>query len=202
MHGLAEGAARRRRSAQPGAQRLLRIHADGLRRPDAVEPWLDDAERALAAVPDGSALPGLTPRTCVRCRRPSPSTGPRSRRPEAMRPARRSTPGAHSTWPVPTTISRGGAAGFLGLAAWAKGDVEPRWRRSRRRWPACAGRQPRRRAERHRRARRPVARGRPAEQGAPALERALRAGRGTRRARGARHRRAARGTERDRRRDR
>ena len=31
---LAEGAARRRRPAQPGAQSLLRIHADGLRRPE------------------------------------------------------------------------------------------------------------------------------------------------------------------------
>ena len=50
---------------------------------------------------------GLTPRSSGRCRRPSPSTGPRSPRPEAMRQARRNTPGAPSTWPAPTTISRG-----------------------------------------------------------------------------------------------
>ena len=35
-------------------------------------------------------------------------------------------------------LARGGAAGFLGLAAWAAGRrVAAPWRRSPRRWPAC-----------------------------------------------------------------
>ena len=60
----------------------------------------------------------------ARCRRPSPSTGPRSPRHEAMWRARRNTPGAPSTWPARTTISRGAARpGSSGLAAWAAGDV-------------------------------------------------------------------------------
>ena len=41
-----------------------------------------------------------------------------------MRPARRNTPSAPWTWPAPDDhLARGGAAGFLGFAAWARGDV-------------------------------------------------------------------------------
>ena len=71
------------------------------------EARLDDAERALAAVPDGETPRGLTPRSSRRCRRPSPSTGPRSPRHEAMWQARRNMPGAPSISPAPTIISRG-----------------------------------------------------------------------------------------------
>ena len=57
-----------------------------------VEPWLDDAERALAASPQGLLRSGLQPRTFVPCRPLSPCTGPPSRRPAAMRPAPPTTP--------------------------------------------------------------------------------------------------------------
>ena len=105
---LAAGTARRRRPAQPGAQRLLRIHADGLRRPRGVRgPTRRRGTRVGRRTRRGDVPRGLTPRSSRRCRRPSPSTGPRSPRHEAMWQARRNTPGAPSIWPAPTTISRG-----------------------------------------------------------------------------------------------
>ena len=171
---------------------------------DAVEPRLDDAERALAAVPEGSALPwadtddlhtlpatiAIYRASLAQARGDVAGTAEHARRALDL-----AGPDDH--------LARGGAAGFLGLAAWAHG------RRVERAGDVHAGggqparrRQPGRRAERHGRARRPVARGRPAEQGTPALRAGAAAGRGPRRAGGARHRRAARGTERDRRRSR
>jgi LuxR family maltose regulon positive regulatory protein len=90
----------------------------------AVEPRLDDAERALAAVPDGSAPPwadteelrtlpatiavyraslaqarGDVPRTSEHARHALDLAGPNDH------------------------LARGSAAGFLGLAAWARGEV-------------------------------------------------------------------------------
>ncbi len=136
---LAEGAARRRRPAQPGAQRLLRIHADGLRRPRRGRaPARRRGTRAGRRTRRARLSRGPTPTSCARCRPPSPSTGPRSPRPEATRPARRNTPGAPWTWPARTTISR--AAGRPGSSASPPGPratCRARWRRSRRRWPAC-----------------------------------------------------------------
>ena len=91
---------------------------------DAVEPRLDDAERALAAVPNGRLPRGPTPRSSARCRRPSPSTAPRSRKPEAISPGTAEHAQRALDLAGPDDhLARGGAAGFLGLAAWAEGDV-------------------------------------------------------------------------------
>lgn len=51
------GTARRGHPGQSGAQRLQRAHALASGDLAGVEPRLADAERALASVPDGSALP-------------------------------------------------------------------------------------------------------------------------------------------------
>ena len=91
---------------------------------DAVEPRLDDAERALAAVPEGSALPGADtddlhtlPATIAiyraslaQARGDVAGTAEHARRALDL-----AGPDDH--------LARGGAAGFLGLAAWAQGDV-------------------------------------------------------------------------------
>ncbi|MBW0117363.1 LuxR C-terminal-related transcriptional regulator [Pseudonocardia abyssalis] len=90
----------------------------------AFESRLDDAERALAAVPDGAAPPwadteelhtlpatiAVYRASLAQARGDVAGTAEHARR--ALDLAR---PGDH--------LSRGAAAGFLGLAAWAEGDV-------------------------------------------------------------------------------
>ena len=125
MYGWLTGAARRRRPAQPGAQCLLRIHADGLRRPRArSEPWLDDAERALAAVPEGAAPPWADTEDL----RTLPSTIAMYRASLAQARGDAAGTAEHAQRALDLAgpddhLARGGAAGFLGLAAWARGDV-------------------------------------------------------------------------------
>ncbi|WP_427131233.1 LuxR C-terminal-related transcriptional regulator [Pseudarthrobacter sp. S9] len=89
-----------------------------------VEPRLDDAERALAAVPDGSAPPWADteelqtlPATIAVYRASlAQARGDVAGTSEHARHALDlAGPGDH--------LARGAAAGFLGLAAWAKGDV-------------------------------------------------------------------------------
>ncbi len=91
---------------------------------DAVEPRLDDAERALAAVPEGSAPPwadthdlhtlpatiAIYRASLAQARGDAEGTAEHAR--HALDLA-----GPHDH------LARGGAAGFLGLAAWAQGDV-------------------------------------------------------------------------------
>jgi LuxR family maltose regulon positive regulatory protein len=91
---------------------------------DAFEPRLDDAERTLAAVPDGSAPPwadtealhtlpatiAVYRASLAQARGDVAGTSEHARRALDL-----AGPGDH--------LARGGAAGFLGLAAWAKGDV-------------------------------------------------------------------------------
>lgn len=91
---------------------------------DAVEPRLDDAERVLAAVPDGSAAPwadteefrtlpatiAVYRASLAQARGDVTGTSDHARRALDL-----AGPSDH--------LARGGAAGFLGLAAWAKGDV-------------------------------------------------------------------------------
>jgi LuxR family maltose regulon positive regulatory protein len=91
---------------------------------DAVEPRLDDAERALAGVPDGSAPPWAVTDDL----RTLPATIAIFR--ASLAQARGDVPGTahHARHALdlagPTDhLARGGAAGFLGLAAWATGDV-------------------------------------------------------------------------------
>lgn len=89
-----------------------------------VEPRLDDAERALAGVPDGAAPPWADteelrtlPATIAVYRASlaqarGDAAGVEENARHALALAR---PGDH--------LARGAAAGFLGLAAWAKGDI-------------------------------------------------------------------------------
>lgn len=91
---------------------------------DGVEPRLDDAERALAAVPAGMVAPwadteelrtlpatiAVYRASLAQARGDVPGTSAHAR--HALDLAR---PGDH--------LARGAAAGFLGLAAWASGDV-------------------------------------------------------------------------------
>jgi LuxR family maltose regulon positive regulatory protein len=91
---------------------------------DTVEPWLADAERALAAVPDGSALPWAETDDL----RTLPSTIAIYR--AALAQAGGDTAGtavharrAYDLAGPDDHLARGGAAGFLGFAAWATGDV-------------------------------------------------------------------------------
>ena len=92
--------------------------------PDAVEPRLEDAERALAALRDGEALPWadtedlhILPATIAIYRASlAQSRGDAAGTAEhARRALDLAGPDDH--------FARGGAAGFLGLAAWAQGDV-------------------------------------------------------------------------------
>jgi LuxR family maltose regulon positive regulatory protein len=91
---------------------------------DAVETRLDDAERALAAVPDGSAprwaeteeLRTLPATIAVHRASLAQARGDVAGTAEQ---ARRALDLAGPT----DHLARGGAAGFLGLAAWAQGDV-------------------------------------------------------------------------------
>ena len=127
--------------------------------------------RAGCRTPTGRRTRGPTPRSCAHCRRPSPSTAPRSRRPEAMWRARRNTPGAPSSWPAPTTTSRGAARpGSSDSPPGREGDVSTALETfTPGRGQPARRRQPRRRAEQHRCPGRHVARRGPTEQGAPAL---------------------------------
>jgi len=91
---------------------------------DAAEPRLDDAERSLAAVPEGSAPPwakteelrtlpatiAIYRASLAQARGDVAGTAEHARRALEL-----AGPSDH--------LSRGGAAGFLGLAAWARGDV-------------------------------------------------------------------------------
>ena len=90
----------------------------------AVGPRLDDAERALAAVPDGEAPPWpdteelrTLPATIAIYRASlAQARGDTAATAEhAQRALNLAGPDDH--------LARGGAAGFLGLAAWAEGDV-------------------------------------------------------------------------------
>jgi LuxR family maltose regulon positive regulatory protein len=91
---------------------------------DAVSPRLDDAERALAAVPDGPAprwaeteeLSTLPATIAVYRASLAQARGDVAGTAEHARHALDlAGPADH--------LARGGAAGFLGLAAWAQGDV-------------------------------------------------------------------------------
>ena len=91
---------------------------------DAFEPRLDDAERALAAIPEGSALPWAKteelrtlPATIAVYRASlAQARGDMAGMAEhARRAFGLAGPSDH--------LARGGAAGFLGLAAWVQGDV-------------------------------------------------------------------------------
>jgi LuxR family maltose regulon positive regulatory protein len=91
---------------------------------DGVEPRLEDAERALAAVPDGSAPPwahtgelrtlpatiAIYRASLAQARGDVAGTSAHARNALAL-----AGPGDH--------LARGAAGGFLGLAAWADGDV-------------------------------------------------------------------------------
>ena len=91
---------------------------------DAVEPRLEDAERALAAAPEGSAPPwadtddlrtlpaiiAVYRASLAQARGDVASTAEHARRALDL-----AGPDDH--------LARGSAAGFLGLAAWASGDV-------------------------------------------------------------------------------
>ncbi len=91
---------------------------------DAVEPWFEAAERAMAAIPEGSAPPwarteelrtlpatiAVYRASLAQARGDVAGTVEHARRALAL-----AGPDDH--------LARGGAAGFLGLAAWASGDV-------------------------------------------------------------------------------
>jgi LuxR family transcriptional regulator, maltose regulon positive regulatory protein len=91
---------------------------------DTFEPRLDDAERALAAVPDASARPwakteelrtlpatiAVYRASLAQARGDVAGTAQHARRALDL-----ADPGDH--------LARGGAAGFLGLVSWAQGDV-------------------------------------------------------------------------------
>lgn len=88
---------------------------------DAAEPRFDDAERALSGVPDGRRAESEELRTL-------PATIAIHR--AALAQARGDVPGTaqHARRAMDLAgpddhLARGGAAGFLGLAAWAAGDV-------------------------------------------------------------------------------
>ena len=153
-----------------------------------VEPRLDDAERALAAVPDGAAPPwadteelrtlpatiAIYRASLAQARGDAAGTAEHARRALDL-----AGPDDH--------LARGGAAGFLGLAAWATGDVTAALETFTQAVASLhAAGNLRRRAEQHGRARRHVARGRSTQQGTPALPGRAAAGRGTRRVGGAR----------------
>ena len=91
---------------------------------DAVEPRLDDAERVLASVPDGAAPPWAATDDLATL----PSTIAMYR--AAIAQARGDAAGTaeHAQRALDLAgpddhLARGGAAGFLGFAAWARGDV-------------------------------------------------------------------------------
>ena len=90
----------------------------------AVEARLNDAERALAAVPDGQALPWADTEEL----RTLPATIAIYRASLAQARGDAAGTAEHARRALDLTgpddhLARGGAAGFLGLAAWANGDV-------------------------------------------------------------------------------
>ena len=105
---------------------------------DAVGPRLDDAERALAAVPDGETLPW--PDTAELRTLPATIAIYRASLAQARGDAAGTAEHAQRALDLAGPddhLARGGAAGFLGLAAWARATCPAPWRRSRRPWPAC-----------------------------------------------------------------
>ena len=137
---------------------------------------------------------GRTPRTCAPHRRPSRSIARRWRRRAATSRAPCATRGTRWTWPGPEDhFVRGGARGFLGLAAWARGDVaEALTTFSEAVRSLHAGGQPGRRAGQHGGARRHVGHRRPAPPGPRAVRAGPADGDRRRRAVPAGHRRPAR----------
>ena len=91
---------------------------------DAVVPRLDDAERALAAVRDGETLPW--PDTAELRTLPATIAIYRASLAQARGDAAGTAEHARRALDLAGPddhLARGGAAGFLGLAAWAQGDV-------------------------------------------------------------------------------
>jgi LuxR family transcriptional regulator, maltose regulon positive regulatory protein len=91
---------------------------------DAFEPRLDDAERALAAAPDGSAPP-WAPTEELRTL-PATIAVYRASLAQAHGDVAGMTEHARRALTLAGSgdhLARGGAAGFLGLAAWTQGDV-------------------------------------------------------------------------------
>ena len=91
---------------------------------DAVEPRLDDAERALASVPDGAAPPWAE--TADLATLPSTIAMYRAALAQARGDAAGTADHAQRALDLAGPddhLARGGAAGFLGFAAWAGGDV-------------------------------------------------------------------------------
>ena len=91
---------------------------------DGVEPRLDDAERALASVPDGAELPWAE--TADLATLPSTIAMYRAALAQARGDAAGTAEHAQRALDLAGPndhLARGGAAGFLGFAAWARGDV-------------------------------------------------------------------------------
>ncbi|GAA3623578.1 hypothetical protein GCM10022236_27450 [Microlunatus ginsengisoli] len=91
---------------------------------DAVEPRLDDAERVLVAVPVGRALP--LPDTAELRTLPATIAIYRASLAQAGGDAAATAEHARHALDLARPddhLARGGAAGFLGLAAWAEGNV-------------------------------------------------------------------------------
>ena len=91
---------------------------------DGVEPRLDDAERALASVPDGAELPWAE--TADLATLPSTIAMYRAALAQARGDAAGTAEHAQRAWDLAGPndhLARGGAAGFLAFAAWARGDV-------------------------------------------------------------------------------
>jgi len=89
-----------------------------------VEPWLDDAERALEASPEGAALQWAETSDL----RTLPSTIAMYRAALAQARGDATDTAEHARRALDLAgpddhLARGGAAGFLGFAAWAQGDV-------------------------------------------------------------------------------
>jgi LuxR family maltose regulon positive regulatory protein len=89
-----------------------------------VEPWLDVAEWALAAIKDGEALPWAETKDLLTL----PSTIAMYRAALAQARGDATATAEHARRALDLAgaddhLARGGAAGFLGFAAWATGDV-------------------------------------------------------------------------------
>ena len=170
----------------------------------AVGPRLDDAERALAAVPDGEAPPWPDTEEL----RTLPATIAIYRASLAQARGDAAATAEHAQRALDLAgpddhLARGGAAGFLGLAAWAEGNVRSALETFAQAVASLhAAGNLRRRAEQHGPARRHVVCRRPTQQGTPALRACAVGGRVRRRRFRAGRRRPARGAERARRRSR
>ena len=132
---LAQRAPRRRGPAQRRAQRLLRMDADGLRRPrrPSKNGWTTPRGRSPPAghrTPDNEELRTLPMTLAIYRASLAQARG------DATVP--RATPSVRSTWPDRTTISLAAPPpASSGLAAWANGDVEPALQTFPRRCEAC-----------------------------------------------------------------